>query len=444
MRRHLAIVVVLVSMLASVGVGSSAASIHARARATALTAVQREKRLGPKPTPRWYWHWLQRRLAVGRVGEHPRRPPHRFRPKEGSPAVPRWALRRLHFFLLARAEAAKRKSVTHATQTGTTGAAPTSDGESYEEATSYTRTRPSFTPTRTIGVSSASELDAAIANLQPGDLVEATKSFAVSGETVIKNRLAAPAELDLSGVYFVYSGGDALPAVWLDNAENLFIYGGDLSTADTGGTCLLDYGSQHVLWWGFEAHDCGSGGFSAMPVGAAVAYDDFQGEITRVGENLARDPHMEKGSGLHGVLLWDSGNGYAFTNNRFAFYCHDIAVGAAVEVGNSVAANATGNVLYLKAVGLTFVSTIQTGGNGIEYWGALGLGMDVKYLEVDDAEGRAIDTNGLYPGVSLTGVTVEYGRASDTNQNARLNEPDNQLPWDWRGAIVYEQVRPAR
>lgn len=440
MRKHVAIVFLL--MLVFAGVGSSAVVNRKLAHSRQLAAVVRQqKQLGPKPTPRWYWHWLHWRVSR-RYTTHHLAAQRRLRPKQAPHRIPHWAWRRLQLFLLARSLSDKTNAPA---QTGTPSTArPPGGGPSYEQAISYTSTRPSFTPSRTVPVSSASELLAAIANLQPGDLVEATTAFTVSGETIIKNRLSAPAELDLTNVHFVYGGGENLPAVWLANAENLYIFGGDMTTVGTGGTCLLDYGSQHVLWWGFYAHDCGSGGFSAMPVGAAVSGDDFQGEITRVGQNLARDPHPEKGTGIHAALLWDSGTGYPFTDNRFAFYVHDIPTGAGVEVGNPVPAPATGNVLYLRAVNLTDVSTVQTGGNGVEFWGAGQLGMDVKYLEVENAQGRALDANDLYPGSTLSGVTVEYGRASRTNLNANLNEPQNALPWDPRGGVVYQTVDPAR
>jgi hypothetical protein len=295
-----------------------------------------------------------------------------------------------------------------------------------------------------VGVSSASQLTSAISNLQPGDLVEATAGFTVSGETKIAARLASPAELDLTGIPFVYSGGSNYPAVWLDNAQNLYIYNGDLSTADTGGTCLLDYGSQNVLWWGFNIHDCGGSGFAAFTTGAAVSGDDFQGTITKVGQNLNWDPHtIEKGTGLHGAVLWDAGSTNLFTNNRFAFFAHDIPVGACVEIGNSQVAPAGSNMLYEKCVNETEVALSQTGGNGLEFWGDTStLGLDVKYLEVDNAEGRALDAENLYSGQALSSVTVEYGRATNTNLNTQLNEPNNSLPWDTRGGTIYQDVLP--
>jgi hypothetical protein len=311
----------------------------------------------------------------------------------------------------------------------------------YDEAITYTRTHPPFTPKRTVEVSTATQLKAAIANLRPGDLVRATASFTVSGETVIDNRLSSPAEIDLTGVSFVYSGDANLPAVWLKNARNLRIFGGEASTGDTGGTCIVDYGSQHVLWWGFAAHDCGGSGFGAFTVGAAVDDNDFQGTITKVGQNLAWDPHAEKGTGLHGAILWDASTSYAFTNNRFAFYAHDIPVGACVSLGNPVSASASGNVLYEKCVNETEASTNQTSGNGLELWGDTdNLGLDVKYLEVENAEGYACWAGGLYSGQRLAGVRVKYGRASNTNLNPRYADEN---PWDQRAGVVYETIQGA-
>ena len=164
---------------------------------------------------------------------------------------------------------------------------------------------------------------------------------------------------------------------------------------------------------------------------------------TKVGQTLAWDQHAEKGTGVHGAILWDANTNYAFTHNRFAFYAHDIPTGACVELGNDQPASpADGNVLYEKCVNETEVALRQTGGNGLQLWGDTdNLGLDVKYLEVRNAQGRALDTQGLSPGRSLAGVTVEYGRASNTNLNPRFS---GQSPWDSYGGVTYKRVRPAR
>jgi len=426
MRKHLAFVVLV--MLIFAGGSSSALIGGALAKSKALTAVQREKRLGPKPTPHWYWRWLAWRLGEGYAKGHQLQ--HSFRPHRAPHLLPHWAWRRLHFFLLAQAGASA------------------SGGETYARAVSYSGARPSFTPSRIVGVGSASELRSAVADLRAGDLVRATAGFTVTSADsgaalVISRRLSAPAVIDLSGhvVRFVYSGGQEYPAVWLKNSSNLRIYGGDASTAGTGGACIVDYGSQHVTWWGFTAHDCGGTGFGAQAIGGPVAHDDFQGTIWKVGQHIAWDNHTEKGSGLHGANLWDAPYNGNFTNNRFAFDMHDIPTGACVEFGNDQpASQASGNILYLRCGNASFVSSKQTGGNALQLWGDTNtLGLDVKYLEANNLQGYALFAGGVYPGQTCHGVTVEYGRATHTNHNPRYS---GKNPWDTPHDIAYGDVGP--
>jgi hypothetical protein len=423
-------VVFIVFALVFAGVGSSALAEQSKtARSQQSATIRAEKRLGPKPLPGWYWRWVDWRLGEGYAKGHALEA--QLRPDRAPRRIAPWAWRRLHLFLRARVLG------------GVQGGPVTNGSNSYDQAIAYTRQRPAFTPQRTITVHNAAQLQSAISNLQPGDLVKAQGSFTVNGGTVIRNRLAAPAELDLHGVSFIYSGGQNVQAVFINNARNLYIYGGDLSTAGTGGTCLTDHGSQNVLWWGFNAHNCGGSGFAAFtaPGSGPVDHDDFQGTISNVGQTLAWDPHSEKGTGVHGAILWDAPTSYAFTNNRFAFYAYDIPTGACLEMGNEQpASQATGNVLYEKCVNETEVAQRQTGGNGLQLWGDTdNLGLDVKYLEVDHAEGRALETGGLSRGQSLGGVTVEYGRAVDTNLSSRFA---GQSPWDSYGGVVYQRVRP--
>jgi hypothetical protein len=433
MRTQIASVILVISIFAG---GSSTALISgALAGSRPLTAAQQEKRLGPKPTPHWYWRWQAWRLGEGYAKGHQLQ--RNLRPRRAPRRVPNWAWRRLRFVVVARmgggptAQPAQPSSV------------PSSD-ENYTQAISYTQTRPAFSPAREIDVASASELRNAVANLQPGDLVKATADFTVTSSStgaalVISKQLAAPAVIDLSGhsVKFVYSGGQDYPAVWLKNSSNLRIYGGEASTADTGGACIVDYGSQNVTWWGFTAHDCGGIGFAAAAIGGPVDHNDFQGTIWKIGQHLAWDNHQEKGSGLHGANLFDQPTTLAFTNNRFAFDMHDIPTGACVEFGNDQTAPASGNVLYLRCVNASFVSTLQTGGNALQLWGNTStIGLDIKYLEADNLQGYALFTH-VYPGQTCQGVTVEQGRASNTNQNPRYA---GQSPWDTSHGIVYQHA----
>ncbi len=432
MRKQVATILLL--MLVFAGLGSSALVNRSLAGSKPLTLIQRAKQLGPKPTPRWYWHWFHWRVrADGNAAQR------RFRPRHAPHRIPRWGWRRLHFFLLARRLAAESKPPPHSTPQ--TSSVPTAAG-SYEQAISYTQARPAFTPTRTIEVSSAAELQAALSNLQAGDLVKAAASFTVSGETVISARLSDYAVIDLSGhdVKFVYSGGQNTPAVWLHNPSHIRIYGGDLTTSRTGGSCLYSTGAQNVLWWGFVAHDCGAHGLFLVPNTQAIIDDDFQGEISQAGLNLAWDPHAEKGTGLHGAYL---GNGsYAFSRNRIALYVHDQPSGAAIQYGaDSGKAAPVNNTIYEKADNLTNDAQTQTGGNAIQFWGVNGQSADIKYLEVSNAQGYGLFDGGMNSGTTLGGVTVEYGRASNTNLNPRY---DGQNPWSSAHGAVYESVLPAR
>jgi hypothetical protein len=317
----------------------------------------------------------------------------------------------------------------------------------YDQAVSYTKTRAPFDPARTVDVNSASQLESAIRTLRPGDLVKATASFTVSKASsnalVIKNRLSAPAVIDLTGhtVKFVYSGDKNYNAVWLDNPQNLRIYGGDLSTSGTGGDCLRSNGGQHVTWWYFTAHDCGGTGAAILGGQAPTEHNDFNGTIWNVGQNLAWDPHAEKGTGLHCVNL-DDNNVYPFHHNRFAFHCHDISSGAAIEYGAAHRGNPkpVRNTIYLLAVNLTEVAKSQTGGNGIQFWGVNGQSAEIKFIQVDNATGYALWDGGMSTGTSLRGVTIVDGRASNTNQNPRYA---GQNPWSDRLGEVYRTVVPA-
>ena len=59
-----------------------------------------------------------------------------------------------------------------------------------------------------------------------------------------------------------------------------------------------------------------------------------------------------------------------------------------------------------------------------------------------NAEGYAVWGGGVYPGQTLSGVTVDYGLASNTNRNPRYA---GQSPWDSRhgGGPAYGKVQPA-
>jgi hypothetical protein len=426
--------VVVVGLVMVVVAGSSSSPLigGALAQPTKLTAIQQEKRLGPKPTPRWYWRWQTWRLGEGHAKGH--RLQRDLRPQQAPAPVPSWAWRRLHFFQLART---LRGAPASSTKTGEPRARAT-----YDQAISYTRTRPAFTPLREIEVSSAARFKSALSGLRAGDLVKATAPFTVYGTTQITNQLSSWAVLDLgSYVTFDYNGGRNYAAVYLHNPGYLRIYGGIVTTADTGGACILSHGMRHILWWGFYVHDCGGTGVGLLGAddGGPTTGNDFEGEITRAGENHAWDPHTEKGSGEHGANL-DDGGYFPFAHNRIALYIHDQPSGAGIEYGASKGYPPRHNTIIEKAVNLTFVSRIQTGGNAIQFWGIEGQSADIRYLEVSHAQGYGLFDGGMYSGTSLSGVTLEHGRATKTNLNPRYA---GERPWRSGHGVVYKRVQPA-
>jgi hypothetical protein len=98
MTKYAALAVSLI--LLCIGVGSAAGGRAPASSKGVAAAIRHEKSLGPKPTPRWYWRWTVWQVGEGYARGHARE--RDLRPKGMPHRVPRWAWRRLHFFLLAR------------------------------------------------------------------------------------------------------------------------------------------------------------------------------------------------------------------------------------------------------------------------------------------------------------------------------------------------------
>ena len=181
------------------------------------------------------------------------------------------------------------------------------------------------------------------------------------------------------------------------------------------------------------------------PVYGPITGCDLQGEIDHWGENPAGDPHAEKGTGVHAANVADV-TGAVYTNNRLALYAHDGPTGAAIQIGNpDSTGQITGNTIILKAVNLTKVATSQVAGNALQEWGGVPMQIDVPYLEATNLAGRAVDANGVYSGVTQSGVRIAYGRATNTNQNPLLSLTESSAsaldPWDPRHGTVFADVR---
>jgi hypothetical protein len=347
-------------------------------------------------------------------------------------------------------------TTTAATTTTTTTATPPppapSPSRTYADAIAYTSTRPSFTVVREVDVASQSQLQSAIANIKAGDLVKATTGFLVSGEFQISANPSGPAEIDLgtgsSAVQFSYGGSSDLPSVWIVNSSNLRIFGGEIHgppPGQVGNGGVTIYHSTNVLWWHFHIHDVAGIGLSLAPVSGPISGCDFEGEVDHWGENTSYDPHAEKGTGVHAANVADVG-GAVYTNNRLALYAHDGPTGAAIQIGNpDGSGQISGDTIILKAVNLTMRATSQVAGNALQAWGGVAMQIAVPYLEATNLQGRAVDTNGVYSGVSESGIRVDYGRATNTNLNSALATTESSVspttPWDPRHGPSYQDVR---
>lgn len=302
---------------------------------------------------------------------------------------------------------------------------------------------PAFTPTRTIDVYSEPAFFAAWSNIRPGDEID-VHGVTFTGEVALAAKQLpdwAVVRFDSKTSFAGYPGTKDLPAVWLDKISHVRFYGGDISdSASSGqaGTGILIYDSTDVSWWGFNVHDVGGSGVFVAGITRTVASVDLKGEVSHWGENLSWDPHAEKGTGLHGILVADSN--YGVEDSRFAIYAHDGATGAGMEIGGASSTDgAWDNTIYMSCRNLTMEATRQIAGNCIQAWGDNVTGNKIAYLRAANIQGRAWDAEGMYKRQSLATDSIAYGRASDTNLNPHLETTEPSVParaaWDGRHGI---------
>jgi hypothetical protein len=297
---------------------------------------------------------------------------------------------------------ASGSTVAVSAPSGIVQAAPSSSAVAWPDVTP-----PAFTSNRI--ASTVSDFSSIMGSLKAGDVVE-VKPMTLTGEIVFGQKLSAPADIHFdAGVKFTGTAvGTLLPAVWI-HGSNLRLYGGDVS--GQGNDCVRvgaassdSTGPTNIRWWGATIHDCGGTGFSAQASTHPNTGLDIAADISHAGENLALDPHAEKGTGLHGAYL---GGGNAVTSGRFVLTVHDQPTGAALQGG----ANLQNSDIWLRADRITFKSTSVAGaGNALQLWGGQDKNVVVHDLEADNLAGRAVETESLTAG---TGNIVNYARATN-------------------------------
>lgn len=272
--------------------------------------------------------------------------------------------------------------------------------------------RPTFTPVRTVRFwqkSGADSLDAAIAGMQPGDLIKYDPTFfgkpsqplTISSSTTrpytihdknpsspvvidfgCSHNLWDPSKVTNEYVRFAYTGTQSgWEGLLLYNVSNLRIYGGEYDTGHYGGAAFRTFAPVRncLVLGAYVAMAGGSGvGIAGKTVSGGLGVGNsgnrFQFEVNRFSMNPAQDPHPDKGTGQHGMIL--HGGGF-YTDNDFAIYAHDPLRPGEISAGK----------------------TWPEGAGG----GAVEVGIDENLNYADNhywvlAENMLMETNGSNPG----------------------------------------------
>lgn len=246
-------------------------------------------------------------------------------------------------------------------------------------------------------------------------------------------------------VKFVYAGTGNFDAFWLNACSNLTIFGGDLTTTKDGNGILVNAPSHDVTWYDAYLHGiAGSGisvrGSTSSGVASNVYNLKIRAEVNGFAMNPIYDPHSDKGTGVHALIL--HGNTGGIHDSTFAIYGHDTLApggksltgvvypegtgGSVIEQGNDALANYNNDIMYAKGINLMMEpghgtnpgsTGVQTGGNLFNLWGHIKLnGNVIGWAEATNTTGSVIhsDNGSWFPGSPA--LTVQHGRHSNTNQ----------------------------
>jgi hypothetical protein len=318
-----------------------------------------------------------------------------------------------------------RTATKTATTATTTGLFP----PTFESETAYLNGhRPSLK--KAVRVTSARGFRRAVARARAGQTIDVLGNVRIPGSFGGFNRVIRHGTVNVvfqRGAGF--DGGDgAEPAVFINDSGGWRLWGGTVSNPSGGG--LLFYALPGPFTWtGFSVGQVACTGVSVYPVGGDVNGLILKGISGSASQLLSCDTHEEKGTGLHAWNIADATGGIV-RNSIFSAETLNQATGAAVEIETDRVSNV---VLYARARNLGFAlpdtswtgyATEQVAGNVIQLWGGSAVGpLDIRYVEGNGIEGRMLDTHGVYAGADLSGVAVDYGRATGPIlQNALLDK----------------------
>ena len=235
------------------------------------------------------------------------------------------------------------------------------------------------------------------------------------------------------GVRFVSSTVANDPAVDVTAAQNLTIYGGDVSNPlGAGVTVRGNRGTptRNVKWWGFQIHDTAQGGLFVNQQSGDVQHVDLRGDISSWSKDLALDPHNTKGTGLHGAYIGVTSDTGLVSDSTFVLDVHDSPYGSGVQLGP----NLHEDEVQVKAANLLCnppSGADGTCGNAITIFG--GNQSDLRIVSVEASNVRRVVEASSLDDIPPGSISVTFGRSS----NVRL------IPayYDRNPGIFYSNVR---
>lgn len=222
-----------------------------------------------------------------------------------------------------------------------------------------------------------------------------------------------------------------------------FVNGSNFTNPLSTGQFITSHGMNNCVLDNMYQHNVagGGGGFVTASDGSDIHDNLIVSEIHHFCTNATFDPHAEKGTGVHGILVADA-NPFVFHHNKVAIWATDASPygGSAIETGTPNSGNAPhDNEYWVRAERLTMKAISQVAGNAVNLWGTTASHGEVFHVvEALDCAGRAVDTNGYGSDLAAGAVRVVYGRA-DGCAYAPSDGFVGQ-PWDPRHNVLYEDI----
>lgn len=210
------------------------------------------------------------------------------------------------------------------------------------------------------------------------------------------------------------------------DASNIAIFGGELSGAryvsgSYSGSGLTLSNCTNIRWWGVDINNTAAHGlFIHSNVGPNSGLD-IAADISVCGRDLTRDPHAEKGTGLHPCYIGSGDAVNVGTSGKFVLVAHDCDTGG-MQFGN----NLHNTEMWIDARRLNKVALSQVAGNAMQWWSKSGVpqvqNVVVHWCYGEDLAGRMSETDGL-PSSGPSNIVVEVARHGGTIRLSPIYDP---------------------